>query len=231
MKVSVLMPYASAGPDRDRAAEWLWGRWGCCFPDWELLLGSPDEVGDPGRFNRPLAINRAAARASGDVYVIADADTAFHPADVLAAAQSGSYVLPGRYVRLDQPTTDRWLRDLPDSDAPPGWHAGIEEEWPANVSGIVVLPREAFEAAGGFDERFKGWGWDDGAFHAAVETMWGHAVRPPSDVNVAWHLWHPRPREHSVWGPWAAEQRQLGQRFIDAAGDKATMAALLAESR
>jgi hypothetical protein len=230
VSVSVLVPYAPAGPERARAWGWVERRWRESFPDAELVVAAPAVVGDPGRFCRAAALNRAAERAGGDVFVLADADTAFSPSAVraaLARLATEAWVLPERYVRLNSTLSATWLTRPSGSPPPPAWEAGVEEEWPANVSGIVALPREAFDVVGGFDERFRGWGWEDGSFACALSTLWGPLFREPG--HVAWHLWHPRPPEHSVWGPFAGVQRRLGERYLAAAGDPLAMAALLAE--
>lgn len=230
--VSVLIPYAPAGEERQQVWEWIARRWHRAMPEAEIVVRSPDRVGDPGLFSRAVALNRAAARATGDVFVLADADTAFDPAYVWAAARATAagtapWVLPGRYVRLSQRLTAEWTAQPPASPPPPSWTAEIEEEWPANVSGIVVLTRAAYAAAHGFDERFRGWGWEDGSFACALETLWGKPERV--EGHVAWHLWHPRPPEHSIYGPHAVEQQRLGQRYLRAAGDPAAMVALIEE--
>lgn len=232
MNVSILVPYGPAGAERERAWAWNEQRWRRLLPEAELVVASPDHVGVPGEFNRPLAINRAAEIATGDVFVIADSDTAVAEEPLFEATwlvwkQNVPWVLPQRYVRLDEATSDAWLRQEPESEPPASWPDGVAEEWPANVSGNVVVTRENFEAVGGFDERFKGWGWDDGAFACAVSTLCGDPLRLVG--HFAWHLWHPRPPEDSVWGPYAARQQQLGGRYVEASGNEDAMRALLAE--
>lgn len=230
---TVLVPYAPAGLERLRAWTWVAQRWALTMPEAEIVVAAPNHAtGDPALFCRAEAINNAAAEATGDVFVIADADTAFDPVYVtaainLVAAGEVPWVLPGRYVRLSRAVTADWIARNPAAPPPLLWEQEIDEEWPANVSGIVVLPREGFRAAGGFDERFKGWGWEDGSFAHALDTLWGHVERLQG--HIAWHLWHPRPPEHSTHGPYAVRQQRLGQRYIAAAGDRALMSELIDE--
>lgn len=225
--ISVLVPYAPAGPERERSWRWLEQRWRDKFPDAELLLGTPDDVPDPGRFCRAAAINRAYAQASGDVFVIADADTAFVPDSVrLAVSQAGQrWVLPSLYVRLSEAVSDAWLASHPTSPPPVDWEAGVEEDWPANVSGLVVVSRAAFERVHGFDERFTGWGCEDEAFASSLSALWGPPLRLAG--HHAWHLWHPRPPEHSVEQPTYLPQRALAARYARA--DRRQMRHLLEE--
>lgn len=216
MTVSILVPYAPAGPVRERSWRWLEQRWRATLPDAEVILGTPDDAPDPGRFCRAVAINRAAAKASGDVFVIADADTAFLAEGVYEAVflASRRWILPYRYVRLSEAASDAWLTSEPTASPPADWESGVEEEWPANVSGLVVVSRAAFELVGGFDERFTGWGCEDEAFACSLAGLYAAPLRLAG--HVAWHLWHPRPPEHSVGQPTYQAQRQLAARYARA---------------
>ena len=53
---------------------------------------------------------------------------------------------------------------------------------------ITILPREALDTLGCFDERFKGWGGEDIAFLRALDTLFGKHKTIDDDVM---HLWHP----------------------------------------
>ena len=68
---------------------------------------------------------------------------------------------------------------------------GNEGSGPLNVFGAMcqIMPREAFEAVGGWDERFRGWGGEDYAFARALDTLWGPHKNTANDIL---HLWHPR---------------------------------------
>lgn len=231
MSVSILVPWTSAvgvsAAERDRSWEWNRRRLQALFPA-EIVLGAPDVVGDPAIFSRSLALNRAAAEATGSVLLVVDADTTYAPADffaVVEAARGGAWTLPERYVRLGSRTSDAWMRCAPKTPIPMGWEGDVEQEYPFANSGVVAIPRAAFDAVGGFDERFKGWGGEDDAMRAALETIW----EPPTRIGIAYHLWHPRPPEHSTYAPYTAESFMLADRYGAASGDLDAMAALLAE--
>ncbi len=222
LNVSILMPYAYADDARARSFQWNVRRWNLMLPKAELVLDAPDLVGDPQHFNRPQAINRAAMRAHGDVFLVADADTTIEPVTlraVLEVVESGCWTLPKRYVRLSQTTSNRWLVNMPHAGPPANWEMDLDQEYPFPNSGVVVMPRAAFDAVGGYDERFKNWGGDDDAMRAAMETLWA----PPTRIGIAYHLWHPRAVEHSP------EQFALADRYGDVSGDRCAMEALLAE--
>jgi len=53
---------------------------------------------------------------------------------------------------------------------------------------IHIVPREGFQTVGGWDERFRGWGGEDHAAMAAMDTLYGPHKTLPSSVT---HIWHP----------------------------------------
>lgn len=232
-QVSVLVPWAPStevvsGPERD--ASWAWNekRIRAFLPTAELVLGVPDVTGDPGVFSRSQALNRAAALATGDIFVVCDADTTYTATDFLRAielAEDGHWTLPLRYVRLSQRTSAGWIASGPLARVPDDWERGLEQEYPFANSGVVVFPRAAFEAMDGFDERFKGWGGEDDAQRAALEALY----RAPTRVGIAYHLWHPRLLEHTTQAPYGPESRVLADRYGAAAGSREEMLALIAE--
>jgi hypothetical protein len=90
----------------------------------------------------------------------------------------------------------------------------------------VVVPRPLWDAVGGFDERFEGWGGEDDAFHAACRALCGtERLR-----GVAWHLWH----EESPWRDHRSalyvQAYHLANRYTHTREAKA-MRALLGEPR
>lgn len=226
--ISTLVPWSPAGPERD--ASWAWNRrrleeFGLAD---ELLLGAPDVVGNPGIFSRSLALNRAAAQATRDLFLICDADTTYEAHDFILAvdaANEGGWTLPERYVRLSQRASEAWMAEDPSAAPPEDWETDLDQEYPFANSGVVAMPRAAFEAVGGFDQRFRGWGGEDDAMRAALETLWC----PPTRIGIAYHLWHPRPPEHSSSAPYTPESFMLADRYGATSGDREGMLALLAE--
>lgn len=223
MTVSVLIPYGQpdgeTGEWRNRSFEWVRARWKYLCPGYEVIVAAPDRHDDPGRFNRPQAINRAAARASGDVLIIADADTAFDegwPASAVDAVTRGGapWVLPYIYRKLDRDSTADLVRKGPTAELT----GTIEEQTEFSWSGLVVVSRVGFETVGGFDERFTGWGHDDIAFGLCAEALIGHHRRPGGQ---ALHLWHPTPLEHNYGHATNGEQYALAQRYIAATDESA----------
>jgi len=224
VKVSVLVPYRPDGGHRDRAWAWIEQRWRLAFGDEiELLVGGDDGGRNPGEFNHPLAINRLASEASGDVFVIADADTAPDPVFIRRACSwvdEGIVVwaLPTQYRKLTEAATEEVFEHPPHTNL-----YGYETAWigeSVSWSGTVAVPRAGFEFVGGYDERFAFWGADDVCFAASMATLWGPFARLP---GACYHFWHPAPIEET-YGHWRHQkQYDLTMRYTDAWGDPEAM--------
>lgn len=232
--ISILIPWSSSSLAPERDLSWAWNRRRIelLLPEAEVCLGAPDVVGDPARFSRSLALNRAAelARDESEVFLIMDADTTMRIGDlrdVVALAAEGYWVLPERYIRLSRRASRQWMKQAATSGPPTSWERDIEQEYPFANSGVVAIPSRAFWLAGGFDERFKGWGGEDDAMRAQLDTLWAPAERS----GIAFHLWHPRPLAHTTGGPYNAESRVLADRYGAVSGDREALRALMAEGR
>lgn len=192
MKVSILMPWRETDERRLMIREWVEARWQSIMPAFQFCEGhAPD-----GPFNRAAALNDAASKATGDAFLVVDADTAVNQ-DALAVGldllkdRQKYWVLPYvTYYNLTETATDLLMSYPPASAIPEPWPGAYEYRLTDSVSGIVMLRREAWEAVNGFDARFVGWGGEDRAFQRALEVLWGPCVRIPSYVV---HLWHHAP--------------------------------------
>jgi len=222
--LSVVIPFRATTPERERSRAFV--------EDWLYrTLGDPDTVlaDDPGPdFNRGRALNAGAGAATGDTLVFADADLVV-PGDVLLGAlraveAGAALVVPfSSVLGLGEAATEGVL-----SVGRPPWgpwdDSDIEYRWNRlSTGGINVLRRTTFETAGGFDERFAGWGYEDAAFASAVETL----VGPLEWLDgAAVHLWHPR--DPTRRGDLPSVGRELVGRYSAAWGDAAAMKALIA---
>src|SRR5690606_37920878 len=56
----------------------------------------------------------------------------------------------------------------------------------------LAVPRAVFEAVGGFDPGYRGWGGEDNAFWHSASIVSGEPHRAPGAV---YHLWHPPANE------------------------------------
>lgn len=214
--VSVLIPWRKGNVERETIFRWTQLRWLDLLPEAELVVASDDS--EP--FNRSRARNTAFANSMGDVLVIADADTIVPDQGAIEraikAAEAGEWVLPyDIYYNASQPLTARLLGRRPSVVVPEPEPEQWEFRLTDSISGVLVLPRAAFEAVGGYDENFEGWGFEDRAFADALGTLWAPLTRLPGFVV---HLWHPvapgdgfaNPEIHANQRRWMQYRRAVG---------------------
>lgn len=195
-QVSVLLPIGGNCPHRARAREYVRAWYEHHHPEYELVYGI---IRGTSVWCKAEAVAYAAHRASGDVLVVADADTvAPRLADAVQALTKGwNWAMPHYTVnRLNRRTTDavllgsdpesfprslKWYDQLPYVGIPGG--------------GIVVLRRETYESAP-IDPGFRGWGQEDEAWALALRSLHGKPWRPSRSAPL-WHLWHPPQKRKS----------------------------------
>ncbi len=222
----ILVPRREGFADRD--ALWAW-----CRPWWQRELpGIPVVEGhhDSGLFNRSAAVNAAAATAGDwDVALVIDADVICHPPAVLEAvrlaADTGRMVVPFEVRHnLDRRGTERVMAGERGS-----WRRWVARSFTDQHSSVIAVPRRLWDAIGGFDEGFAGWGQEDTAFAIAAETFSGERLlHLPGEV---WHLWHAHAPEGRRGTPSAVRNRARVARYRAAWGDRDAIAALVAEGR
>lgn len=237
MKVSFLIPFRDVDGTRTPAKEWILARWRHFYPDAEFVI-EPDDGQDP--FCKSMAVNRAAAKATGDVLVILDADTWVST----EAMQEGFNLLRGgvcawfiparRSLRLTE-SFSRWLLSMdPTGDLPRIVNNRQVVEQAGGVVGFChIVPRAAFEAVGGMDERFRGWGGEDSCFVRSLDVVVGrHRVASRYPLISLWHA-RPRAFRGRVWEgqteAHGALRRELGRRYMSVGYSRERMLALLGE--
>lgn len=211
MNTVILVPRRADHGHRDAVWAFCRARWEAHFPDLRIFEGHHDE----GLFNRSAAVNRAAQAAGDwDIALVIDADVMVRVSQVRAALATADRT--GRVTWAHR----RW------SGIPQGESAHIIDgaQLDAELSGIgrlvartnpiswsccIAVPRKVFDDIGGFDERFKGWGWEDMAFQSLIVGLYGHE-RIEGDV---YHLWHPRSPER-VYTPAFVANARLGRRYM-----------------
>jgi hypothetical protein len=168
-------------------------------------------------FNLARCRNLAATQADlDDVIVLNDADTLPEPGPlreaVEAAKSSGRVHLPY--------TAYRWFG----AEGSAQFAAGIPPEDCAfelvvgACSGVYVTTRRTWEAHGGQDERFQGWGFEDAAWYIAHSTMLGE---PPRRHEGRVYALHHVAAERA--GTHYDANAALMERYREASGDPAAM--------
>lgn len=231
---SVVIPWRETDDPMRRANyEWLVATLAVKHPDWEVSVAGDDRPGQP--WNKAAAWLNAVTHARGDVLVLLDADVwSDQLAEAVARVRAGEteWVQPhNRVHRLNLENTQGVLRGNP-------WQPGaLERMWYTQQVGAVpmILTRRLFLEVPP-DQRFEGWGWEDTAWGAALETLHGSLLRMDGD---AIHLYHaPDPiraaRQNGneiVETEEARASDRLWRAYDRAKGDRARMVEIAAEAR
>lgn len=128
-----------------------------------------------GQFSRGASLNQGVRETRADILILADAcllPSHDSVASALALASSEACVaLPFETCHQTRPSGEMF-----------------EEGW-LSVGGINIMRRDVFEAIGGFDERYVGWGWEDNDFGRRIVKA-GFELRRGTGKVI--HQYHPR---------------------------------------
>ncbi len=216
----ILVPRRAGNPRRDRLWEFTQASWATMgLP----IIEGHDEGDHP--FSAALARNRAAVEAGDwEVAVFVDADTVmpdYGPVreGIALAHKTNDFVRPFRqYWMTDEAGADTYMergtrptgRPLRDSQI----HGGVN-----------IIPRGLWDRVGGYDERFRGWGYEDAAIEVVAKALGGFQQLR----GEVYHLWHPISADRAGDSPTLKANRELFERYGRAAGRRSAMRSLLAE--
>jgi glycosyltransferase involved in cell wall biosynthesis len=261
--ISILVPFNCPDPSNQRAKNWRWLKkyWECQLPGAEIVMGEDvvAEIDPSIPFSKCVAVNDAARKAHGKMFVIVDADGYIPIKAVLTAVTKirkaerrgrKLWFVPYRhFYRMTEDASDRLLRSDPCdplefSCPPPPCDA---MKGPASGPGhghwygamVQVMSRKAFFEVGGWDKRFRGWGGEDRAAMLAMDALyWPHKTLP----GCVFHVWHPMLSpggEDKGWVEWKRRvwtgqkesntNSKLAQRYHSAQNDPKKMRKLLDE--
>lgn len=221
-KISLIIPYQPDHGRRDFVWSFVYERYQRLMPEVELCIAGDDSK----LFSKAKAVNRAAKQATGDIFVIADAEVVFHPGlldRILSEIHRHPWIIPYTEVyRLTQEASDRLIEEgLPEEIV-------VEEtdiqskQWV--LGGYMnAMPRSVFEKVGGMDERFEGYGYEDVAFAWSLDTLCGKHYRMEETI---YHLWHPWA---DIYHENFRNNYDLYLRYKKAEGDVEAMQRLIAE--
>lgn len=176
-------------------------------------------------FNRAASRNMCVRLAGPGIVVIADTDIlpdepALRDAITAARDEGGLHLGYDYYRALLKESTQRYYHDGRDLLSLP-----MAFDSTTSTCGIVVMRCDQWWEAGGMDERFTGWGFEDTAFAIAVETILGPLKHHHGTVN---HLWHPS--ACNVASEQYKRNEELCLRYEAAKGDLPRMKELISES-
>lgn len=222
--ISILVPLSRLDSHSQRAKNWKWLKkfWKDQLPKAEIIIGRDQISWDNPKipFSKSAAVNNAASKAKGDIYVIVDADGYISISAILYCAtkirrsiEKGYrlwYIPYRQFYRLTEEASQYVLRSSP--KRPYKFTTPPPKICIQNTSGsqhghwfgamIQILPKEAFEEVGGWDPRFRGWGGEDHAAMRATDTLyWPHKTLSSQVLHI-WHPMHNPMGKTSDWVNW-----------------------------
>lgn len=256
--ISILIPFRSSDKysRQTQNFKWLKKYWKHQLPGAQIIVGVDPDL--DRTFSKSVAVNDAASRATGDILAIVDADgyisaetVLFCANEIRRAREDGHrlwYVPYNRFYRLMDEASQRVLDSNPKHPYMPSFIPKMRDIQTIFASGhghwygamIQILPREAYDIVGGWDERFRGWGGEDHSIMRATDTLyWRHKIIK----GPVFHLWHPMLSKEGTdtWVEWSkrlwdnqeksGNNSTLAARYSKANGDIKKMRQIVDEAR
>jgi glycosyltransferase involved in cell wall biosynthesis len=215
-RVSVLIPFGGDDPQRVRLLDWVTDWWRTNFPDWQVIVGRCE-----GDWVKARAVETAALQATGDLFVIADADVYCDPQTVrIAAAQAlrfGWAKPHGQVHRLDEASTAVLLAG---GEEPRRF---MEQHHANQGGGITAITRSVWQRVP-LDPRFVGWGQEDSAWSLALHLLVGPPGRNDGPLI---HLFH-QPAQRLTRNAGSRESKNLFIHYRQANHERMTAMAATA---
>lgn len=200
-KISLLIPFDAEDPQRKRVFKWVEQYWRWELPEAEVVIGHSSIK----PFCKTNALNNAAQKARGQVFVIMDADAYIDgevikrcAINIIENLDNHLWYVPYRHLyRLTEKATEYIIESSPHNplrlDGPPPEflieNVGHSSKYGHRYGAMCMMfHREAYNLLGCFDERFIGWGGEDVALLRALDTLYGKHKTTNNDIL---HLWHP----------------------------------------
>ncbi len=216
-RVVVAVPWRST-PDRLKAFLYVRDWYAENFPDWSF--GTADSGHEPfSRAGSRNACVRMAENACADVVVLNDADTV-PVKGAVAAAVYGAHDDGRLHFGLDR----MLYLTIEEQEAFDRGEMPIRTALHHDSSVIAIRPSSYWEA-GGQDERFTGYGGEDGALTSAASAILGTCVWHQGTAISLYHDGSCRDIGSERWQPNSA----LAQRYHRARNNRREMLKILAE--
>jgi hypothetical protein len=222
VRVACVIPWRGGDPHREHHHQAVRERLKRILPD--AVHIDADNNADP--FSRAGSRNagvRSAEQHAADVVVLCDADTIPQPGPLHGAIQGahtdGRLHLPYTWYRG---LTEQGSRDYLAGAVPEECEVDLAHEWA--TGGVLTIRPDAWWRAGGMDERFVAYGFEDTAFRVCADAILGPTIKHPGEIV---HLWHP-----SAVGHGTDNHRRNAERhrlYEAAEGNPDAVRALLAE--
>lgn len=183
--VTTIVPFRDC-QQRRPGLEWV-RRYYAARTDDVIVSECPAE----GPWNKSRMVNQAAEESDSDVLVIADADCVvcdWSLGEAIRLAGEGMFASPHNCICYTSPRQKAELLGFDPGQPVRGRWFRNTRTWVRAWGGLWVIPREMFQAVGGMDEGFWGWGWQDVAFQCRVREHHGKPFRRLA--GPLFHLYH-----------------------------------------
>ena len=182
--VSVIIPWRPGDPERQASLVFITSWYQNALPDAEIIYCDDN---DPEDFNRGRALNNGVDISTGEVLILADGDLII-PQKVIresvARAKNFGMIIPFTSLVLLSVNSSKRVM----GGASPFTRYGDSLSFTKlSQGGCNIMTRENFLKAGGFDNDFRGWGFEDAAFAVNVRLYAGPLYWEPGS---AIHLHH-----------------------------------------
>lgn len=179
MNLSVLIPWRTDNGPRQQAFDYVRPLWEATGA--EICVGEDDPVGP---FNCSRALNRAFRQATNDRMVQFGADNLPDPVAIEVAYEALGVnpwlPLMSSTAYYSENSTERIFSGADPFSEP------LEYTLPF-CTGTLGYTRDAYVAAGGSDERFSGWGYEDAALRQSLACLFGSPSALPYTLRCLWH--------------------------------------------
>lgn len=184
---AIVVPWRVA-EGREGSFELAWKYNNSVFADFKIYFS--DSVGE--KFNVSEARNRGCIQAIEDGYkylVVIDADTVFERNAIVDALKVVSEQDVISYVYTWSLELNEWTCDaLRDGRIQFSEISDFSSKTKGHVGSGWAMSAEMFWRMNGWDENFKGWGYEDGAFQKAYELISNSSMlRAPGNCYRFWH--------------------------------------------
>lgn len=207
---SVLIPFRGDGAEREAAWNYLSNVWSIISANTGLEICVASDGREPGEpFNLSAAQNRAFEASHGRYLIMLGADcmpdlnSIQHARSRMGHINTGMVFVFGDLVpwaplfHQTEYYSAETTRKIIDQGAVHIGDDSIDPELSVPFCcGPVGLTRQAYIDAGGMDERFAGWGYEDTAFRQTLGNLFGLTEPLPYTLRCLWH-----PVEHRIIDP------------------------------
>lgn len=178
LNLSIIIAYKQSDSIREKQKKYTLERYKMMLPKAQIILSESKTKGKAEweNFCKSKQINDGVRKATRDYLLITDIDVVLSKQDILDAINSLNkhccvipyivlYKLNDKESMLIYENTPK--ADMPKPDLTRAEKILVNDRY----QGVTVVRRVDFIKAGGYDERFIGWGSEDGAFLKALQTI------------------------------------------------------------